>query len=267
MDNITEILERIGLTKGESSVYLALLELGSSTTGPIIDKSSVSASKVYEILDRLAKKGLVSYITKEKTKVYTVQDPHQLVDFLNEQKKEIEDNKKAINEIMPQLMLKKESGSPEPIVQVLEGRKGFILAHDKLINELEQGGKYRTLTTGPVSDKFRHYFKEFNQNRESKNISMWIIYQPSAWNISNEKKIERQQRKRYHPRLCPGEFFIPNHITLVNDSCLLCMVSDKIISILIRNKEMVNGFKQYFKYVWKISKTPKGHKEYKQELF
>ena len=37
-----ETLERIGLTQGESRTYLALLGLGQTTTGPIVEKSGVS---------------------------------------------------------------------------------------------------------------------------------------------------------------------------------------------------------------------------------
>ena len=35
-------LREAGLTDGETKIYLALLELGTSTTGPIIEKSKVS---------------------------------------------------------------------------------------------------------------------------------------------------------------------------------------------------------------------------------
>jgi sugar-specific transcriptional regulator TrmB len=52
------------LTKGESKVYQALLELGESPIGGIIKNSSVSHSKIYDILKRLAKKGLVSTIIR-----------------------------------------------------------------------------------------------------------------------------------------------------------------------------------------------------------
>ncbi|MBS3102745.1 hypothetical protein J4458_04845 [Candidatus Woesearchaeota archaeon] len=48
-----EILQRVGLTPGEAKIYLALLELGQSTTGPIVNKSKVSTSKTYKILERL----------------------------------------------------------------------------------------------------------------------------------------------------------------------------------------------------------------------
>ena len=49
----SKLLEEAGLTEGESKVYLALLELGTTKTGPLIKKARVSSSKVYKILDRV----------------------------------------------------------------------------------------------------------------------------------------------------------------------------------------------------------------------
>ena len=49
----TKALREAGLTKGEIKVYLALIELGSTTTGPLIEKSKVSRSIVNEILKKL----------------------------------------------------------------------------------------------------------------------------------------------------------------------------------------------------------------------
>jgi sugar-specific transcriptional regulator TrmB len=63
-------LTKLGLTEGEAKVYLALLKLGSSTVGPIVKKSKVAYSNIYEVLERLISKGLVSFIKKEKTKYF-----------------------------------------------------------------------------------------------------------------------------------------------------------------------------------------------------
>src|SRR3989344_337750 len=60
-----QLLEDIGLTKGEIKVYLTLLKLRETTTGKIIEEAQISSGKIYEILDKLIKKGLVSYIIKE----------------------------------------------------------------------------------------------------------------------------------------------------------------------------------------------------------
>jgi sugar-specific transcriptional regulator TrmB len=267
MPEIARILEDIGLTKGESKVYLALLELGSSTTGPVVDKSGISASKVYEILDKLIKKGLISYVVKEKTRIYIVQTPKRILDFLDEKEKQVKENKTEIKQILPELMLKMASGAAGPDVQVLEGKKGFIAAHDKLIDELEKGGRYLAMSTTSVSKTFFHYFGEFNKRREARRITMWIIYPKGAWDIGKTKLKERRKRRFYYPRICMNDALTPSHITLVKDKCLLCMVSDKIVSILIANKAMVEGFKRFFKYVWEVSKTPEIYPVYKKKLF
>jgi sugar-specific transcriptional regulator TrmB len=51
----TSDLVPLGLTEGESKVYLALLRTGPSTIGRIIKEARVSNSKIYDILDRLKK--------------------------------------------------------------------------------------------------------------------------------------------------------------------------------------------------------------------
>src|SRR3989338_7547002 len=98
-----ELLQKIGLNKSEVKVYLNLLELGSSTTGPIMDKAKVSSSKIYGILERLIEKGLVSFIIKSKTKYYQASSPEAIFDYINEKEEEMEKQKEQIKKIIPEL--------------------------------------------------------------------------------------------------------------------------------------------------------------------
>ena len=59
------LLEELGLTKGEIKVYLTLLKLGETTTGKIVEEAGISSGKIYEILEKLIRKGLASFIIKE----------------------------------------------------------------------------------------------------------------------------------------------------------------------------------------------------------
>ena len=71
-------LLKIGLTEGETKVYLALSKLGSSTVGPIVKESKVAYSNIYDILNRLIEKGIVSFIIKQKTKYFQAASPSNL---------------------------------------------------------------------------------------------------------------------------------------------------------------------------------------------
>ena len=98
-----KILEEIGLTKTEIKIYLTLLKLGQSTTTNIVRKAEIHASKVYEFLDKLIQKGLVSYVIKSNKKYFSASEPDFLKEFLREKENKIKEQESEINKILPEL--------------------------------------------------------------------------------------------------------------------------------------------------------------------
>ncbi len=98
MDVLT-ILEDIGLTRNEIKVYLALLSLGSTTSGPLIKQTGLHTSKVYDSLERLSEKGIVSHYLEDNSKHFKAVDPVRLKDFLAEKKKKITQQEAEIMKI------------------------------------------------------------------------------------------------------------------------------------------------------------------------
>ena len=123
--SIFEALKSIGLTEGESKVYLGLLSVGTSSVGPIIDKSGVSASKVYIILDKLVNKGLVSIIVQKAGKQFTPASPERLVELLGEEEEKIKKNRERVKNVLPHLNLLRNSASKLPAVEFNTRNKRF----------------------------------------------------------------------------------------------------------------------------------------------
>jgi len=98
----TQILEDLGLTNAEIRVYVALLELGSSSAGKIIEKSGLQNSVVHRALNSLIEKGLISYIKEGKRTLMVVnctsrckpEEKEKLFKILN--KKRVETTKEDI---------------------------------------------------------------------------------------------------------------------------------------------------------------------------
>src|SRR3712207_8461596 len=67
-------LTQLGLTDGEARVYLSLLKIGLSKVGPIVRDSHVSYSKIYDVLERLGIKGLVSHVIIDDVKHFNAID-------------------------------------------------------------------------------------------------------------------------------------------------------------------------------------------------
>ena len=113
------LLEKLGLTKGEIKVYLALNKLSESTVGPIGKESKVSKSKIYDILDKLIEKGLVGYVVKSGTKYFLANDPHLILEYIERKENELDKTKKeVVTEVLPQLMLQRASASKRRIAEI-----------------------------------------------------------------------------------------------------------------------------------------------------
>ena len=90
---LKEDLNRLGLTDGEARVYLLLLKLGLAKVGAIVKDSTISYSKVYDVLQRLSMKGLVSQIIVENVKHFNAVEPYILHEYLQRKEEELNTQK------------------------------------------------------------------------------------------------------------------------------------------------------------------------------
>ena len=75
MDNLIEKMQKLGLSKRESEIYLALLKRKEFTAPEIGKVTSVSRNKSYEILQSLVKKNLCTEKYKNGVKVFSSVKP------------------------------------------------------------------------------------------------------------------------------------------------------------------------------------------------
>ena len=136
-----KLLQEIGLTESESKTYLALLDLGTSTIGPLASKSGVAYSKIHLLLEKLIAKGLASYIIKNKTKYFSPANPKRILNYLDERKKEINKQEKEVKEIIPKLIEKLSFIKEEEKVEIYEGFEGYMSVYQESFDLLKKGGE------------------------------------------------------------------------------------------------------------------------------
>ena len=69
-----KLLEEIGLANSEIKVYTTLLKTGEIKVGELIKELSLHRSRIYEAINRLTDKGLVSYVIKNNIKYNPLED-------------------------------------------------------------------------------------------------------------------------------------------------------------------------------------------------
>jgi HTH-type transcriptional regulator, sugar sensing transcriptional regulator len=248
-----EPLRKLGLTEGEIKVYLALVRVGESTSGPIIDQSGVSVSKVYVILDRLAKKGLVSHIVKKNTKYFKAADPNRLLIYHKEQQQELKHQEKALKEIIPILEAQNETAVTTETAQVFEGLKGLQTSRERTLRIMEEGDEMWVIGIArtPYEGVMTPYFRDYHERRYKKGIKCKYIYNEYAkdpyGNISESYPLSQV-------RYMSKGLVTHGWLEIYADTVTIGLNKGKSFSVVIQNKEVANSFKIYAEMLWKKCK-------------
>lgn len=127
------------LTQGEAKVYTTLLKINESSIGNILKFSGVSHSKIYDILKRLAEKGLVSTITKNGKQYFSPANPKVLYNLIEQQEEKLKKEKEDLKKILPQLLAEKNSKKTENLLSAYEGINGIKHLLEEALQEVQKG--------------------------------------------------------------------------------------------------------------------------------
>jgi sugar-specific transcriptional regulator TrmB len=163
-----KILEKIGLNKNESAIYLALLEMGTSNISQISEKTSIHRPLVYKAIPSLLDKKLITKTQKLKSVVYGAEPPNRLESMFD-------DLKIDFFEILPDLEDAYSSSEKRPKIRFLEGKDGTKRIFDDVVRSLKKG------------DVFYRYSSNKDGN-EKKDKSVPRIYRK----MRDEKKLQRE---------------------------------------------------------------------------
>src|SRR3989344_8588352 len=96
--------------------------------------SGIHASKVYEYLEKLIQKGLVSYVIKANKKHFQAANPGYLKEFLREKQQKIKEQEKEIDSILPDLQKIQKEGNITIKSEVYEGLRGIKSFYEKALS-------------------------------------------------------------------------------------------------------------------------------------
>ena len=240
------ILEDAGLAGNEVKVYLALLELGSALAGEITKKSGVNRTNVYDALDKLIDKGLVSYVIKANRKYFEASNPERIISYLSEKENEFKRKKENINSILPELESKRKLGKDQQEATIYKGKKGLkSIAEDvlKTKKELLAFG-----AEGRFVELFTHYAEQWHMRRKKLKIPVKIIYSEKVRKIKSKANFPILKMRFNH-----SIYDTPATTWIYGDKVAIVVWSDQPITTLIRSKELVKTYKQFFKFLWNNS--------------
>lgn len=228
------VLQSLGLTRVESEVFYTLSRSGVSAIGTLKRETKLHKSTIYMALEGLQKKGVVSYILKGKTKFWQASTPEELVQFVQEKEKRLQEIKKELLPIHPQKF----------VAEIYEGKEGLKKIFRKTLEEKEY---YHLLPGVKLPELLGSYFLVFQKRKEEKKIKSYILL--SEGSRKKDSINETYGEKRFLP-----ESFNAPVSTLIFGNTICITVWTDMITFVINSEETAKVYKKYFKTLWSIGK-------------
>lgn len=235
----TSILSDLGLTNAEIKVFLALLEMGSTTAGPVIKKTGLQNSVVHLTLGKLLEKGFVSYVKIGKVKHYKATDPRNVIKFIEEKKEKFE-------KILPELLVRQKKEAPQE-AEIYEGFKGFKNMHYEFIKDAKPRDEYLYFAFDPGDnprfdyEKIFIFYTEFEKVR----LKMGLDLKGIAPIAVKEKYKGRSLRN-----VLFVDFPTASNISIFRDRVMLTPWEENQVSFLIHSKQLAQSFRRHFYSIW-----------------
>jgi len=247
MNDIRNALHEIGLTPGESQVYLLLLELGASTSGTLIKRAELASSKVYDVLLRLQKKGLANYAMKNGIKQYDATPPERLIDFLEAKKFDIETSQQTIKKILPTLHATRQKAQSENNTVVYTGPQGPKIVLEETIEAGRRGEKLMGFGTDedPYKDFLPADLEKHFRDQVKYNICWYLLFTKGTW---------KSPTPRAKIKFLPKGLQLPVRTMIYGDKVAIVDFHKPFTTIIIHKKEIAKAYTDQFELLWKLAK-------------
>lgn len=244
---VMKALEAAGLTKTEARIYIALLELGSTPAGPLIKRVGMHRAAVYDAVDMLIAKGLVSYIQEGDKKHFQAEAPSRLLEYLQIKKQNLQKQESELKNALPQLELKRMLSKEQQEAAIYRGKKGLKSVFEDI---LKQKKPWRIFgATGKFKEMFPSYFIHFHARRAKSGIPMQIIY----------NEIIRKTRREQELKLCKIRYIAESYVTpsttyIYSSKVTVIIWSVEPMAFVIRSNEVAESYSTFFRVLWSIAR-------------
>ncbi len=249
-----DTLQKLGFSKKASLVYLTLLKSGEMSASQIAKETKIVRTTVYDILKELVADEfvIVSSEIKDKKK-FAAGDPEKLVVFVDnqsremiEQKKILDEKQQQLTELIPQLKAMSEEVIGKPKTHFYDGAKGLVQALSFCITSKQPVMIYGSLE--PWVRWMPDHFEWFAAEANKRKVDIRRIDQKTIGKFRGE---ESSNDGGWPVRFLPVGFNLPG-FTLIYGDKILQASFQRPMATIIEDKEMANSQKTVYELFWQF---------------
>jgi len=241
-------LIKLGLSKSEATLYLALFKLGSSEVNKLVQETGFYKANTYQALERLCEKGIISKIIEKNHRVYQIQNPESLIEFIDKKKEDLENQKILAKKLTKEIESSKKKLHIQETASVFRGIESVKKIYRDIIkNKLD----YYVFGSPPESATIipDYYWKNLHAKQHEFRINSWMVFHKS---LRHWKKLIPYKEVKI--KFLDTKFEPLTETTIYGTKVALTVWTEKPVITIINNEHVAQSYKQIFDILWKIAK-------------
>ncbi|MBI4162387.1 MAG: helix-turn-helix domain-containing protein [Candidatus Aenigmarchaeota archaeon] len=244
----TEALRRIGLADNEIKIYIVLLRNGSLSAYEIGKKTGIYRAHIYDKLEKLMEKGLVTHVYKGAKKFFQATSPEKIKQYLEEKKRDIEYQEEQVNNLLPELLKIASAHDEDTRVEVFKGIEGIKY----FLRDIVKTGKDVMITgvdDAKYDENLRLFISQYFRDLRNKKIKERIITLKKKDIFTFDKSFASTTTYKF----LDAKQFNPTNTYIYASKVVLVVWGAPPTAIMIENTEIAETYKDHFEHLWKLA--------------
>lgn len=245
MKDYTDLLGKFGLSDKESSLYLALLELGKADVAAIASKANVKRPTAYVLLAALRDKGFVS-MQDGARRHFQAEDPRKILAYEKTKVAQLE-------KVLPGMLGLASTSAHKPGTRFFSGKDGIKAVYEESLLQ-PAGSEMLAIGNAEAVERSIEGFQDwYIKRRAESGISMRALIPatPEGLKVAARDSEELRETRL----LAPDDFTEPVEVNIYgNKVSAVSFVENELIGVIIESGVLANVHRQLFELLWQNAK-------------
>jgi sugar-specific transcriptional regulator TrmB len=244
----TDALRKVGLTENEIKIYLDLLRKGSSTAYEIGKRTDIYRVHVYDKVEQLMSKGLVTHVYKGAKKYFQATEPSKIKQYLEDKKRELEIQEQEVDLLLPELEAMKLLPREDTFVEVFKGKEGLKYFLKDIIKTQKE-----VLITGINDLKYQQalptFVEQYYRDIRKLKIKERVITLKKEGVFRFSKNVAPTTSYRY----LEETQFNPTNTFVYGNKVVLVTWGTPVTAVMISNENIALTYRNHFERLWDLA--------------
>src|SRR3989344_4352832 len=252
---MNEILQAIGLSPDEITVYEYLLTSGARTAGDVSRHTSIKRGTAYNVLGDLVARGFARQFEDKGVMKFALEHPSRIREIIESEKQKKEEAMHAFDSALPALTSRWNLVYHRPAVSYFEGKEGLKKIYEGIIND---SFDEVLVIRSPFDAELlgQKYYDDYAKRRADRGMRTKIISSKIA-----DARLLEQDKEFKRERHYWTDMDIPAEVDIWGNKVAIISLQNVLLGTVIENEAVASTFRKLFTQIWRGLGEPPAHQD------